>query len=599
MTQDGGSVKAFTETPFDYLIIGGGTAGLVVAARLSERQDLNIGVLEAGYAIPDDTPAVSVPGRWGEGIGTEYDWQFETTPQKQLDGRKLPWPRGKALGGSAALNFMIWNRPSSDDLDAWERLGCKGWGWNDMLHYYKKSEKFIEPDNKAKLEHTIHYDREAHGTEGPLTVSFNKQHSVPHQYWHETLENLGVATNKTHMSGSNVGAWTSMVAVNPKTATREYSATSYYRPVKDRKNLTVLTGATVQNVVLEQSNGGDWMAKGVRFEHGGSNYVAHASREVILSAGSVKSPQILELSGIGNPSILDKANIETKVVNKNVGENLQDHLLTATIYEIDPSVPTLDDLRTDPKLDAAADEEYKTHLSGPRTLLSCSIAYIPLSTLVPEAGIPALTSHLSKSTDSVSKAIATRLEPSANGGHVEYIFDVGNWNPFTPVKPDKKYATLLQILQYPFSRGSIHAKSADPNEAPVIDPQYYENEGQIDREIQLHAAGFGQKILETEPLKSFVKGRVWPPPGVSKAEWNDWIVGNTTTDWHPVATCAMGGKEGKEGGVVDERLRVYGVKGLRVVDASVMPLQISAHLQATVYAIGEKGADLILEDARE
>lgn len=125
--------KAFSTKKFDYLIIGGGTAGLVIAARLSENGKLNIGVLEAGYDIPENTPAVSVPGQFGDGIGTEYDWKFETTPQKQLSDRKLPWPRGKALGGSSALNFMTWNRPSGDDLDAWERLGCEGWGWKDML----------------------------------------------------------------------------------------------------------------------------------------------------------------------------------------------------------------------------------------------------------------------------------------------------------------------------------------------------------------------------------------------------------------------------------------------------------------------------------
>lgn len=127
------TAKAFTEKLFDYLIIGGGTAGLVVAARLSQSPNLSVGVLEAGHAIPDDTPAVSVPGRWGEGIGTDYDWKFETTPQQELGDRKLAWPRGKTLGGSAALNFMIWNRPSRDDLDAWVRLGCEGWGWGDML----------------------------------------------------------------------------------------------------------------------------------------------------------------------------------------------------------------------------------------------------------------------------------------------------------------------------------------------------------------------------------------------------------------------------------------------------------------------------------
>lgn len=225
------------------------------------------------------------------------------------------------------------------------------------------------------------------------------------------------------------------------------------------------------------------------------------------------------------------------------------------------------------------------------------MAYVPLSTLASDAEISSLASHLSTSRDPISQAIASRLELVFDGGHMEYIFDVGNWNPFTPVKPGKKYATLLQILQYPFSRGSIHIDPTAPNEAPIIDPRYYEDEGQIDQDVQLYAAEFGQKILETEPLKSFVNERVWPPQNVTKTEWNEWIVGNTTTDWHPVGTCAMGGKQGKEGGVVDDRLRVYGVRGLRVVDASIMPLQISAHLQATVYAIGEKGAAMILEDA--
>lgn len=191
-------------------------------------------------------------------------------------------------------------------------------------HYYKKSENFVEPDDIAKSKHAIHYEPNAHGTDGPLTVTFNKEHSVPHQYWHETLANLGITTNKTHMSGSNTGAWTSMVAVNPKTATREYSV-SYYEPAKHRKNLTVLTGATVQNLMLEESKG-EVVATGVRFEHGGSSYVANSRKEVILSAGSVKSPQILELSGIGNPLILERGGIVTKVVNTHVGENLQDHL---------------------------------------------------------------------------------------------------------------------------------------------------------------------------------------------------------------------------------------------------------------------------------
>ncbi|EME78760.1 uncharacterized protein MYCFIDRAFT_47386 [Pseudocercospora fijiensis CIRAD86] len=595
MTQDDTNLDAFKSQHYDYLIIGGGTAGLVMAARLSENRTFNIGVLEAGYDIPENTPAVSVPGNFGDGIGTEYDWKFSTAPQKQLNNRKLPWPRGKALGGSSALNFMTWNRPSRDDLDAWERLGCEGWGWEGMLPFYKKSEHFIEPSPQTKARYKQYFDAKVHGKNGPVKISFCKEYSEAHELWHETMNNLGVETNEKPMSGSNIGAWTSCSAVDPETVTREYAASAYLKPARERENLSVLGGASVRKIVIESVEG-EWVAKGVEFEYSGSYHTVLASREVILSAGSVNSPQILELSGIGNAAILQNAGIECKVQNVNVGENLQDHLMTATIYEIDPSTLSPDDLRNDPEKATAAGHEYKTKRSGLRTRLTGSFAYIPLSTLVP-SDKNILASLVSLATKPHSQTLAHRLtNPSSKHGYIEYIFDVGNWNPLTPVSPGKKYATLLQILQYAFSRGNIHINPAAPSEHPVIDPQYFENEGHIDLEILMRGAEFGEKILETEPLKRFVRGRVFPPKNVTTEEWKEWVLGNVTTDWHPVGTCAMG-KDVGSGGVVDSRLRVFGVRGLRVVDASVMPLQISAHLQATVYAIGEKAARMVLEDA--
>ena len=192
--------------------------------------------------------------------------------------------------------------------------------------------------------------------------------------------------------------------------------------------------------------------------------------------------------------------------------------------------------------------------------------------------------------------LARRLSESSNGGHVEYIFDIGNWSPFLSAEAGKKYGTLLQILQIPFSRGSIHVDPKAPTGKPVIDPQYYDGKnGALDLEIQQLAARFGRKILETQPLRNFVQKRVWPPENVETEDLKDWLVDNTITDWHPIGTCAMGGKDGIKAGVVDDQLKVYGVKGLRVVDASIMPLQISAHLQATVYAIAEKGSHMIID----
>jgi choline dehydrogenase-like flavoprotein len=336
----------------------------------------------------------------------------------------------------------------------------------------------------------------------------------------------------------------------------------------------------------------------------------------------VASPQLLELSGIGNPSILERAGIAVKIPNRNVGENVQEHMsksprqlwekrsmltietVTATIYEIDPSIQTPEDLRSDAALAAGADKLYETTQSGPRAILPCSICYAPFSHFTPPEALAEIAKRAPRS--SLREGIlADRLSsPEPRLGQIEYIFDVGNWSPFLKSPdPAKKYATLLQILQYPFSCGSVHISPSDPYGKPEIDPQYYAGSngvGGLDLELQIHAARFGQKLVQTEPLAKFIKGPAWPATSeLGDEELKQWVVDNTVTDWHPVGSCAMGGALGAEGGVVDEKLRVYGVRGLRVVDASVMPLQISAHSQATVYAIAEKASEMIKEDRIE
>jgi choline dehydrogenase-like flavoprotein len=484
--------------------------------------------------------------------------------------------------------------------------------------FYKKSENFVEPPDPAKQQqHEIYYSRDAMGVGGPLHITYLPEYSESHAHWHKTLNQLGLETNKSHLSGSNVGVWTNVVAVDPRTTTRSYSTPAYYLPNSYRPNLRVLTDAAVREIVLEQRSE-QWTATGVRFDHGGQSYTVSASQEVILSAGSVASPQLLELSGIGNPSVLERAGITVKMPNRNVGENVQEHMsklsrqmwesidayiqtVTATIYEIDPSIQTPEDLRSDAALAAEADKLYETTQSGPRAVLPCSICYVPFLHFTP----PEILTDIAKRAPHSSlreSILADRLSsPEPRLGQIEYIFDVGNWSPFLKSSnPTKKYATLLQIMQYPFSRGSVHISPSDPYGKPEIDPQYYASDkgvGALDLELQVHCARFGRKLVQTEPLARFIKGPAWPASTeLGDEELKRWVVDNTITDWHPVGSCAMGGSLGMEGGVVDERLRVYGVHSLRVVDASVMPLQISAHLQATVYAIAEKASEMIKED---
>ncbi|KAK0716054.1 putative choline dehydrogenase [Lasiosphaeris hirsuta] len=599
------SPTQFASRTFDYLVVGGGTAGLVVAARLSENPGLTVGVLEAGPAVLDEAE-ISVPGRYGQSLGGKLDWCFETEPQPGLSGRELPWPRGRVLGGTSALNFMTWNRASRQDYDAWQELGNEGWGWEEFLPFFKRSETFHAPAEQLQQEHKLFYDPDTLGTEGPIHVGYAAEYSASHRLWHDTLHSLGVETNKTHVGGSNVGVWTNLGSVDPATVTRSSSATAYYLPNASRPNLFVLTDALVTEVVLSKADeNSEWTATGVRFRHGDDEFLASATKEIIISAGTVQSPQILELSGIGGAEILSQAGVTAKVNNPNVGENLQDHIMAAMIFEVDPSLPTPDDLQHDTLAAAAAQKEYQESKSGPLTILPNSMAYLPFSATLPPSVLANLATQAADLT-SFSLQNRTirhaRLSPSSNLGQIEYIFDLGNWSPsFRPPADGKKYATCLQILQYPFSTGRIHIQPGPDNvpataaDKPRIDPRYYAGAaGALDLEAMTHCAAFADRIVKTKPLADIVRGRVYPPPEQGLEEW---IVQSTITDWHPVGTCAMGGRLGVDGGVVDERLRVYGVSGLRVVDASVMPLQISAHLQATVYAIAEKGAQMILEDA--
>jgi len=275
--------------------------------------------------------------------------------------------------------------------------------------------------------------------------------------------------------------------------------------------------------------------------------------------------------------------------------------VTAMVFEAEPSHPNPDDLKRDPATATAAKAEYDTSKTGPLTVLANSMVYLPFSHVMDLPAVESIASKipsLSGFAPQEASIRGGRFDQKARLGQIEYIFDLGNWSPFfTPPRNEgKKYATLLQILQYPFSHGSIHIETKSPIDHPRIDPGYYAGpSGSIDVETMVHCAKFADKIAQTKPLADIIQRRVFPPEG--DVDLKKWVVDTTITDWHPVGTCAMGGKGGINAGVVDERLRVYGTKGLRVVDASIMPLQISAHLQATVYAIAEKGATMIIEDA--
>ena len=281
------------------------------------------------------------------------------------------------------------------------------------------------------------------------------------------------------------------------------------------------------------------------------------------------------------------------------------------IFEISPSIVTPEDLRADPKLAEAADKEYALSQSGPRTAIPSSVAYLPFSHFVPQEELlslgNSLLSHSSPKSKPSDRILVDRLLADKNLGQIEWNFDVSNYSPDFKSLPGKKYATMLQMLQYPFSKGSIHIPpthqktntKATAIEKPIIDPKYYAGQGgEVDFKMMVASQAYADKICSTAPLSDIIIDRVYPPsdPKDPNYDFATWVRDSTITDWHPIGTCAMGGKGIEDGYVLDSRLRVYGTKGLRVCDASIMPLHISAHPQATIYAIGEKGADVIKED---
>lgn len=291
----------------------------------------------------------------------------------------------------------------------------------------KKSENFHAPDEKTQAVHQAYYDAEGFGTSGPIEVSYAAEYSASHQHWHKTLDGLGIAINKTHMTGSNVGSWTNLGSVDPKACTRSSAATAYYQPHRQRSNLAVLTEALVEHVDLRQSDS-SWVARGVRFTDAntGESFLVSASKEVVLCAGSIQSPQILELSGIGNPDILTRAGVETKVASLQVGENLQDHIMAASIYEVDPNLPNPDDLKNDRAAAEAAREQYLSSSAGQLTVLANSVCYTSLSQILPAETVSALADRAGdleprdfSERDDIRRK---RFDPSAPKlGQIEYF----------------------------------------------------------------------------------------------------------------------------------------------------------------------------------
>ncbi|KAJ7435220.1 alcohol oxidase [Mycena galericulata] len=548
---------------FDFVIVGGGTSGLPLAARLTEDPNVSVLVLEAGPANLDDA-TILTPAMFGiHFTNPQYDWGFST-----------------------------YHRPARSDIDAFEKLGNRGWNWNLLKKYYMKAESFIAP---VVQDDGMNFDVAQRGSDGPLAFGPCLIGIVS-----QSLQKVGINRTDEPFSGDTKGTWLTPVSIHPTKRVRSYAANMHYQPNASRPNFTVVVLAQVTKLILKQTTGVA-TAERVRFTVDGKDYEVAITKEVILSAGTIMSPQILELSGIGNPSVLSKAGIDVHIALDGVGENVQEHINCGASYEIrkekEHLYRTFDCLK-DSDFAAQQFQEYALNGTGVCGMAPICMTFESLAAFSPDAAVfqKSLEQSIKAGVESGHYSAARQKQLNVQfeslirqePGLELILAQTFNSKP-NPAKSGRKYISLHGCLNHPISRGSIHVKSNDPTEPPVIDPHW----ATVDLQILVEMFKFNRRVVRQEPLCSILEDvEVNPGPEcVTDEQIGDWLKTNFSSTWHTVGSCSMLPLE--DGGVVDTKLKVYNTTNIRVVDLSIIPLHIAAHTQATAYALGELGADII------
>ncbi|MEZ5850274.1 MAG: choline dehydrogenase [Hyphomicrobiaceae bacterium] len=528
---------------FDYVVVGAGSAGCAVASRLSEDGRSTVALIEAGGR--DTNPWIHIPaGYFRTMFNPDVTWQYDAGPEPHLDGRVVAWPRGKVLGGSSAINGLLYVRGQARDYDVWRQLGNEGWAFKDVLPYFRKSEN---QERGAD---------ELHGAGGPLSVSDVRMQNRLCDAFIDAAAATGIPRTRDFNGESQEGV--GYYQLTTRDGRRSSTAMGYLRPALKRSNMNVITDALVEGVVLEGTR-----ARGVKISVGGKTRQVRARREIVLSAGAIGSPQILELSGIGQPEALKAAGVEVRHALPGVGENLQDHYQVRFVYEIN-SPSSLNSVWNSSWLQMRTGLEYAFRRRGILTIGAGVVGLFAKSR--PDLDEPDIQFHF----------MPLSAERPGQGLH-----------PFPGI-------TSSVCVLRPDSRGFQHIVSADPKAHPRIVANYLAEES--DRRLTVEGMKLQRRIAEQPAFKQHVVREYVPGPQMqSDAEMLAIAKEKGTTIFHPCGTCKMGSDPNA---VVDQRLRVRGIDGLRVADASIMPTLVSGNTNAPTVMIGEKAADMIREDAR-
>ena len=572
---------------FDYVIIGGGQAGMVVANRLTEDPNINVAVIEAGPTgyDSDDASRINVPAAnlYHSPAKTHLDWQYTVEAQQYLNGATPPWPRGKVLGGSSAINGLYYVRHSKAEQDAWANMigGQDIWSWDKIYNAMKKAENFTGAKPDVADLARISWETSSHGHGGPVQISYTgKTYELVGAYINASTT-AAAPYSRDPDSGNNIGTYVATSTINPANWTRSFARPAYFDPYQFRSNLNVLTGYMVTKIVFDNSDPSNLKATQVKFQKSrdGTEYTVNVGREAILSAGAINTPQLLQVSGVGDANLLKQNNVTLVLDLPGVGYNLQDHLAGGVEWgPKDPSQVPPQSITGDSLTDS---------------YVNSAVAYVNGSNVMKDQWNTFLTNVKNNQTnavnaydapDAVKQGYALTYQTTVDimeklVGTIELIFSL----TFSKVQ-------VQSALQHPLSRGSVLIKSNNVFDYPKIDPRYLEQSSDMD----MLREGFklARTVGQTAPLSNYLASETNPGTGVtSNPDWENFIRGRVGTEYHPCGTAAMLPRE--KGGVVDKNLLVYGTSNLRVVDASVIPVVLAAHFMSVIYGVAEIGSDLI------